>query len=224
MALEQEEKTLTKYWQPVELHQLKNETNNLKIVHLNISTLKVSFYGIFQFIKYLWHSESRLKRNKQHATNLPLNLKYWTLWCGGCKWGNVPVYKIRYCIQTEKWLKMCKSKHLESTFIETIIQQNKNITLGCVYRHPCMELNEFSSDQKWKKWLKLLKYKNYFNTSLVPKVTTPTHLSPRSKILIDNIFTTNNTKYTISGNIITIISNNLAQFEVENPHNLYCFW
>ena len=107
-------------------------------------------------------------------------------------------------------LKMCKSKHLESTFIETIIQQNKNITLGCVYRHPCMELSEFSSDQKWKKWLKLLKRKNDFNTSFVPQVTTPTHLSPRSKI--DNIFATDNTKYTISGNILTIISNNLAQF------------
>ena len=106
---------------------------------------------------------------------------------------------------------MCKSKHLESTFIETIIRQNKNITLGCFYRHPCMELNEFSSDQKSKKWLKLLKYKN-FNTSFVPQVTTPTHLSPRSKILIDNIFTTDNTKCTISGNKHTIISNNLAQF------------
>ena len=33
---------------------------------------------------------------------------------------------------------MCKGKHLDSTFIEIINQQNKKIILGCTYRHPCM--------------------------------------------------------------------------------------
>ena len=68
----------------------------------------------------------------------------------------------------------------------------------------------------------LLKYKNDSNTadfldlvyssSLVPQITTPTHLSPRTKTLIDNIFTTDNTKDIISGNILTTISDHLAQF------------
>ena len=72
----------------------------------------------------------------------------------------------------------------------------------------------------------LLKYKNDSNTadfldlvyssSLVPQITTPTLLSPRSKTLIDNIFTIGHTEDTISVKILTTILqdtyNNLAQF------------
>ena len=67
-----------------------------------------------------------------------------------------------------------------------------------------------------------LKYKNDSNTAnfldlvysspLVPQITTPTHLSLRSKTLIDNIFTTHNTEDTISGNILTTSSGHLARF------------
>ena len=52
--------------------------------------------------------------------------------------------------------------------------------------------------------LDLLKCKNGINTanfldqacsiSFVPQITSPTRLSPRSNTLIDNIFTTSNTK------------------------------
>ena len=42
-ASELDEKTLTKYWLPSELHQLKNKTNSLKILHLNISSLQYHF-------------------------------------------------------------------------------------------------------------------------------------------------------------------------------------
>ena len=41
---------------------------------------------------------------------------------------------------------MYKSKHLESIFIEIINKQKKNIILGFLYRHPCMEVNEFNDD------------------------------------------------------------------------------
>ena len=68
----------------------------------------------------------------------------------------------------------------------------------------------------------LLKYKNdsytanfldpAYSSTIDPQITTPTFLSLRSKTLIDNIFTTNNTEDTISGNILTIISDHLAQF------------
>ena len=78
----------------------------------------------------------------------------------------------------------------------------------------------------------LLKYKNDSNTvnfldlvysySLVPQITTPTCLSPRSKTLIDNIFTTDNTEDTISGNKPTTISDNLAQFILYPIEQLKC--
>ena len=39
---------------------------------------------------------------------------------------------------------MYKSKILESTFTEIINTNNKNIVVGCVYRHPSMDANEFN--------------------------------------------------------------------------------
>ena len=49
-GLEQEEKTLTKYWQTGELQQLKNKTNSLKILHLNISSIKYHFAGFLDVL------------------------------------------------------------------------------------------------------------------------------------------------------------------------------
>ena len=68
----------------------------------------------------------------------------------------------------------------------------------------------------------LLKYENntytadfldkIYSTFLIPQTTSPTRITPRSKTLIDNIFTTNANEETLSGNIITNISDHLAQF------------
>ena len=120
-------------------------------------------------------------------------------------------------------LKMYKSKHLESTFIEIINQKKKNIILGCVYNHPCMEVNEFKNDhfsylsenllgEKSKNVMgdfnvDLLKYKNDSNTDdnsylFESKIKDPS----------GNIFITDNAEDTISGNILTTISDHLAQF------------
>ena len=38
-----------------------------------------------------------------------------------------------------KDLKICKSKYLESTFLEEINQSGKNIIVGCIYRHRSMD-------------------------------------------------------------------------------------
>ena len=46
----------------------------------------------------------------------------------------------------------------------------------------------------------------------MPHITSPTRISPRSKTLIDNIFSTNLSDNLIAGNIITSISDHLAQF------------
>ena len=46
----------------------------------------------------------------------------------------------------------------------------------------------------------------------MPHITSPTRITPRSKTLIDNIFSTDCTENSISGNIITSISDHLAQF------------
>ena len=48
--------------------------------------------------------------------------------------------------------------------------------------------------------------------SLIPQVTSPTRITPRSKTLIDNIFSTDANAETFSDNIETTISDHLAQF------------
>ena len=105
---------------------------------------------------------------------------------------------------------------------------------------PCVELGEFNNESLTylcEKLLReknkdivlmgdfnvdLLKYENntytvdvrdkIYSTSLIPQITSPTRITPRSKTLIDNIFTTDSNDETLSGNIITNISDHLAQF------------
>ena len=38
-----------------------------------------------------------------------------------------------------------KSKELESTFIEIVKPNKKNVIIGCIYRHPNMDLSEFNN-------------------------------------------------------------------------------
>ena len=46
-------------------------------------------------------------------------------------------YKIR------KDLKMYKAKELESTFIEIIKKKRKNLIVGCIYKHPTLNNQDF---------------------------------------------------------------------------------
>ena len=79
LASEQDEKTLTKYWLLSELHQLKDKTNSLKILHQNISSLQHHFAELHTLLTtseiqfdIIGISESRLKYNKHYTTNIDL--------------------------------------------------------------------------------------------------------------------------------------------------------
>ena len=144
------------------------------------------------------------------------------------------IYKVR------NDLKIYQSEKLESVFIEIIKSNNRNIMVGCVYRHPSMEVNEFNSlflntlsenllSEKNKEIvlmgdfnIDLLKYEKDHNTadfldqmysaSLVPHITSPTRITSHSRTLIDNIFSMDISENAISGNNVTTISDHLAQF------------
>ena len=78
-ASKQDEKTVTKYRLPSELHPLKDKTNSPKIINLNISSLHYNLAELhtllttsetqFDIIRI---SESRLKYNKHYTTNTDL--------------------------------------------------------------------------------------------------------------------------------------------------------
>ena len=85
----------------------------------------------------------------------------------------------------------------------------------------------------------LLKYEKDHNTadfldqmysaSLAPHITSPTRITSHSRTLIDNIFSTAISENAISGNIVTSISDHLAQFlflpidqfKTNNNKNIY---
>ena len=105
---------------------------------------------------------------------------------------------------------------LESIFIEIINPSTKNLIVGCIYRHPCMELSEFNNDFFTYLCEKLLRAKNkdivlmgdfnadllkyeddantadfldkIYSTSLIPQKTSPTRTTPQSETLIDIFF------------------------------------
>ena len=141
--------------------------------------------------------------------------------------------------KTRTDLNIYESGELESTFIEIINHKKSNILVGCVYRHPVMDLNEFndyylnellyklSSENKSVILLgdfnvDLMKYDNHstneFLDSLslhlfLPHITQPTRIRDSSKtLIIDNIFSKTLIENTISGNLTGTISDHLPQF------------
>ena len=243
------DENLDKYYLPDDLKKFEKDTqNNLNFFHLNISSLPYHFPELETLLAtseidfdIIGITESRLKSNKNHLTNITLpryNIEHCST--DGTNGGALLYIKEDIIYKKRNDLKILKSKLLESIFIEIINPDAKNLIIGCIYRHPCMELGEFNNDfltYLCEKLLReknkdivlmgdfnvdLLKYENntytadfldkIYSTSLIPQITSPTRITPRSETLIDNIFTTDANEETLSDNIITNISDHLAQF------------
>ena len=52
--------------------------------------------------------------------------------------------KVKYKIRED--LKLYKSKEIESTFLEIIENNQKNVIVGCLYKHPGVAIQEFTND------------------------------------------------------------------------------
>ena len=119
------------------------------------------------------------------------------------------------------------------------MKKRKNIIIGCIYKHPNLEteqFNEYFLKELSEKLLKeknkeiilmgdfnidLLKYEQHKDTStfldfmylnaLIPHITSPTRITPRSETLIDNIFSTFPPEDVRGGNLISSVSDHLAQ-------------
>lgn len=146
---------------------------------------------------------------------------------------------------------MYQAKCLESTFAEIVLPKKTNIIVGTIYRHPNgMSIDTFNSEflipflhkvGLEKKQVILLgdfnidllktddvprvsEFLDIMGSNLViPQILLPTRITPRSKTLIDNIFSTITGQTTISGNLVHKISDHLPQFSIfstEIPSNL----
>ena len=138
-------------------------------------------------------------------------------------------------------LNVYKANQLESTFVEIINPQKSNIVIGCLYKHPNMDVLDFknnylrqifeivSTERKQVFLLgdfniNLLNYNDHQPTndfldslasnSFIPYIMClhPTRITRQSKTLIDNIFSNFISPEIISGNITATVSDDLPQF------------
>ena len=114
-----------------------------------------------------------------------------------------------------KDLNIFEKKMIESTFIEILNKKQKNLIIGCVYKHPKHEVKDFTNNHTMPLLDKLsnenkdIMIMGYFNVNLIncngdknisnflgtilshsflPFTTTPTRITRNTKTLIYNIF------------------------------------
>ena len=144
-------------------------------------------------------------------------------------------YKIR------KDLKLYKPHKIESVFVEVIMPKKTNIIVGCIYRHPDNNIDDFNSNylrpilhklskESSKKFfllgdfnIDLLKFNscssicNFLDelssSYFTPQIFLPSRIIGSTKTLIDNIFCNipQSSERNISANLTTTYSDHLPQ-------------
>ena len=125
---------------------------------------------------------------------------------------------------------------IESTFSKILNKKLKILIIGCVYKHPKHEVKYFTNNHMTPSLDKLSKenkdimimgdfnvnlincngdknISNFLDTmffhSFLPFITTPTRITRNTKTLIDNIFYNKPLNDIMSGNLSSIISDQL---------------
>ena len=237
----------SKYYEPNEMTALfKNTNKHFSFFHLNISSLPFHFEELSTLIRehnlnfdFLGISEYCLKLNQNPLTSVQLpgyNIEYTPTECNNG--GTLLYVKKGINYKLRKDLQIYKPKQLESTFIE-VVQNKERIIIGCLYRHPSMELSEFnnhylsnlldnlSEESKTVVLLvdfniDLLKYGKNCNVSdslntmysnlLLPHIACPTCVTVNSQTLINNIFSNNYDSSFTLRNLVTTLCDHHAQF------------
>ena len=238
-----------KYYEPDEIpFLLSGMSPNISFFHLNISSLTFHFEELIVLMAenklnfdFLGISETRLKlnRNSLNPISMPgYNIEHTPT--ESSNGGTLLYIKQGINYKLRKDLQIYKSKELESTFVEVLEpgMSKNNMIIGCIYRHPSMELSEFNNHflsvllEKISKENKmvvllgdfnadLLKYDHdeevsgfldaMYSKLLLPNISSPTRITSTSATLIDNIFTNDYDNAFTSGHLLTTLSDHLAQ-------------
>ena len=191
-------------------------------------------------------SESKLQKSQPPKTNIALPGYRIEHTPTESSKGGALIYinnNLKYKLRND--LKIYKKNELESIFIEIINEKTKNDIIGCIYRHPSMPTYEFN-DCYLRQLINKLSHENkntilmgdfninllnydidndvseFFDTlcsnSLLPTITLPTRITPKSRTLIDNIISNDIIHDYTAGNITTTFSDHLAQFLIIKTH------
>ena len=144
----------SKYYEPCELSSLMNNSKNcLSLFHLNISSFPFHIEELSTLISednlvfdIFGVSETELQLNKAPLDSVIIPGYNFEFTATECSSSSTAVYiKKGLNYKLRKDLEIYKSKQLESTFIEVNLK-NEKIVIGCIYRHPSMELSKFNSN------------------------------------------------------------------------------
>ena len=155
--------------------------------------------------------------------------------------GGTALYVLNSLVHTER-ADLNQQVHgaLESTFVEIEQSKKKNIVCGSIYRHPSSNVEDFIMYMvkildKLAKEDKILLLMGDFNLNLLnyqsnteasnlydsissfmlqPLILQPTRVSEKSQTLIDNIFSNNCQYDSVSGNLVSKISDHFPQFSI----------
>ena len=238
-----------KYFDTEEIQSLNNlnHKNALNLFHINTCSLSKNI----EALEYLLDktkidfdvrgiNESRIKKDKFPINSIKKKDNSHESCPTESAAGGTLLYMCNnFSYKPRNDLCIYKSTESESTFIEILNPKKTNVNVGCIYRYPHMDLNEFndyyinnlldklSSENKTVFLLgdfniDLLNYDQnlLINESLdslcshmlLPHIVQLTRIRNNSKFLIDNIYSNVITLNNISGNINATVSDHLPQF------------
>ena len=241
-----------KYYDPDEFSSLQVNSDKFSLFHMNIASLSTHLDELKILLGQLGHDFSiiGITETKFQINNPPTNCdlsgySFIHTPTEGEKGGAllyVPNH-LQFIERSDLDTIAYKSRKLESKFIEIIQPKDKNMIVGCIYRHPSMSIDEFnnhflmpllekaSSENKpifllgdfnidllksemVKEISDYIDITSQFN--LLPHIILPTRVTESTSTVIDNIYFNSAKWDTLSGNIINSISDHFPQFLVLN--------
>ena len=207
-------------------------TKNVDHFNILLNELNVNF-------DILAITESRIKKDSPSTVNLHLDYLVEQTSTETSAGGTLLYINKTLSYQLKNDLKLYHLEKIESTFIEIICSKLTNVIVGCIYKHPTLQINDFKSDFITPLLLKLLKesYKrilllgdfnidllkselsdsinNFIDTLssdfLLPHILLPTRIS-KTSTLIDNILSNSTSLEEIeSSNVTSTFSDHFPQ-------------
>ena len=237
-------KSCSKYYS-VEEFQLLNLSKNFNIFHTNINGLESKLDNLHEFltgtsnkIDILALTETSEKECSGFLSNVEIDdyVKFHT--ASKSSKGGTAIYINKNFDSIERSDLNIDSIECESTWIEIKNKRSKNIVIGCIYRHPHDNFEEFfqyldkclSKVATENKELYLCgdfnfdllksdtnKFTQHFfdqlcSYGLLPNILQPTRVTVNTATVIDNIFSNNIQDDIICGNILLTLSEHFSQF------------
>ena len=147
-------KVNNKYYTPIEFNNALNELSTKKqnlYIHLNISSLSYHHLQLYNLIsdmkikpKIIGISESRLQKSKQNITNISVpNYVYEHTPAESSKGVTLLYLDKNLKYKLRKDLNIYHKIMIESTFVEIINKNEKNMVPSCIYKYPKQTIPNF---------------------------------------------------------------------------------